>query len=53
MRADLPKQHLTSSALQGLQFMTNDYIKGKAGFYITSSVTAQLTEAEQRIVNGP
>ena len=36
MRADsgLPKQHVTSSALQGLQLMTSDYIKGKAGFYI-------------------
>jgi len=32
MHADLPKQHVTSSALQGLQLMTNDYIKGKAGF---------------------
>jgi len=32
MRADLPKQHVTSSALQGLQLMTNDYIKSKAGF---------------------
>ena len=31
MRADLPKQHVTSSALQGL----HDYIKGKAGFYMT------------------
>jgi len=35
MRADLPKQRLTSSALQGLQLMTNDYVKGKAGFYMT------------------
>jgi len=35
MRADLPKQHVTSSALQGLQLMTNDYIRGKAGFYMT------------------
>jgi len=35
MRADLPKQYVTSSALQGLQLMTNDYIKGKAGFYMT------------------
>jgi len=35
MHADLPKQHVTSSALQGLQLMTNDYIKGKAGFYMT------------------
>ena len=35
MRADLPKQHMTSGALQGLQLMTNDYIKGKAGFYMT------------------
>ena len=35
MRADLPKQHVTSSALQGLQLTTNDYIKGKAGFYMT------------------
>jgi len=35
MRADLPKQHVTSSALQGLQLMTNDYIKGKAEFYMT------------------
>ena len=29
LRADLPKQHVTSSALQGLQLMTNDYIKDK------------------------
>ena len=35
MRADLPKRHVTSSALQGLQLMTNDYIKGNAGFYMT------------------
>jgi len=34
MRADLLKQHVTSSALQGLQLMTNDYVKGKAGFYM-------------------
>jgi len=30
MHADLPKQDVTNSALQGLQLMTNDYIKGKA-----------------------
>jgi len=35
MRADLPKRHVTSSALQGLQHMSNDYIKSKAGFYMT------------------
>jgi len=35
MHADLPKQDVTKSALQGLQLMTNDYNKGKAGFYIT------------------
>jgi len=35
MRADFPKQPVTSSALQGLQLMTNDYIKGKAGFCMT------------------
>ena len=35
MPADLPKQHVSSRALQGLQLMTNDYIKGKAGFYMT------------------
>jgi len=35
MRADLPKQHVISSALQGLQLMASDYIKGKAGIYMT------------------
>jgi len=33
MRAELPKQHVTSSDLQGLQLMTNNYIKDKTGFY--------------------
>ena len=30
MRADLLKQHVTSSALH----MTNDYVKGKAEFFM-------------------
>jgi len=35
MHADLPRQDAANSALQGLQLMTNDYIKDKAGFYMT------------------
>ena len=35
MHADSPKQDVTNSVLQGLQLMTSDYIKGKAGFYMT------------------
>ena len=35
MQADLPRQDVTNSALQGMQLMTNHYIKGKAGFYMT------------------
>jgi len=35
MHADLPKQDVTNNTLQGLQLTTNDYIKGKAGFYMT------------------
>jgi len=32
--ANFPKQHMTSSTLQGLHLMNNDYIKGKAGLYM-------------------
>jgi len=35
MHAEWPKQDVTNSALQGMQLMTSDYIKGKAGFYMT------------------
>jgi len=49
MRADLPKQHLTSSALQGMQFMTNDYIKGKAGFYMMLESFSQSRKCERMI----
>jgi len=35
MHADLPRQDVTNSAWQGLQLMTNDYIKDKDGFYMT------------------
>ena len=51
MRADLPKQHVTSSALQGLQLimMTNDYIKGKAGFYMTLEGFSNSRKCERMI----
>ena len=39
MRADFPKQHAISCALQGRQLMTNDYIKGNAGFYIRLNIS--------------
>jgi len=49
MRADLPKQHWTSSALQGLQLMTNDYIKGKAGFYMTLEGFSNYRKCERMV----
>jgi len=49
MRADLPKQHLTSIALQGLRFMTNDCIKGKAGFYMTLESFSNSRKCERMI----
>ena len=49
MRADLPKQHVTSSALQGLQLMTSDYIKGKAGFYMTLESFSHSRKCERMI----
>jgi len=49
MRADLPKQHVTSSALQGLQLMTNDYIKGTAGFYMTLEGFSDSRKCERMV----
>jgi len=49
MRADLPEQHVTSSALQGLQLMTSDYIKGKAGFYMTQESFSNSRKCERMI----
>ena len=49
MRADLPKQHVTSSALQGLQSMTNDYITGKTGFYMTLESFSNSRKCERTI----
>jgi len=49
MRADLPKQHVTSSALQGLQSMTTDYIKGKTGFYMTLESFSNSRKCERTI----
>jgi len=49
MRADLPKQHVTSSALQGLQLMTNDYFKGKAGFYMTLEGFSNSRKCERMV----
>ena len=45
MRADLPKQHVTSSALQGLQLMTSDY----AGFYMTLESFSNSRKCERMI----
>jgi len=50
MRADLPKHHVTSSALQGLQLMTNDYIEGKAGFYMTLEGFSNSRKCEHMVV---
>ena len=49
MCADLPKQHVTSSAMQGLQLMTSDYIKGKAGFYMTLESFSNSRKCERMI----
>ena len=51
MRADSPKQLVTSSALQGpsLQLMTNDYIKGKVGFYMTLESFSNSRKCERMI----
>jgi len=49
MRADLPKQHVTNSALQGLQLMTIDYIKGKAGFYTTLEGFSNSRKCERMV----
>ena len=49
MHADLPKQHVTSSALQGLQLLTSDYIKGKAGFYMTLESFSNSRKCERMI----
>jgi len=49
MRADLPKQHVTSSALQGLQLMTNGYIKGKAGFHMTLEGFSNSRKCERMV----
>jgi len=49
MRADLPKQHLTSSALKGLKFMTNDYIKGKTEFHMTLGSFSNSRKCERMI----
>jgi len=48
MRADLAKQHVTRSALQGLQLMPNDYIEGKAGFYMTLEGFSNSRKCERR-----
>jgi len=52
MYADLSEQrwqHVTSSALQGLQLMTNDYIKGKAVFYMTLESFSNHRKCERMI----
>jgi len=48
-RADLPKQHVTNSALQGLQLMTSEYIKSKAGFYMTLESFSNSRRCERMI----
>jgi len=42
-------EHMTSSALQGLQLMTNDYIKGKDGFYMTLEGFSNSRKCERMI----
>jgi len=49
MRADLPKKHVTSSDLQGLQLMTNDYIKDKTGFYMTLEGFSNFRKCERMV----
>jgi len=49
MHADLPRQDVTNSALQGLQLVTNDYIKGKAGFYMTLESFPNSRKCERMI----
>jgi len=49
MHAELPKRHATSSALQGLQLTTNDYIKGKAGFYMMQESFSNSRKCERTI----
>jgi len=52
MYADLSEQrwqHVTSSALEGLLFMTNDYIKDKAGFYMTLENFSNPRKCERMI----
>jgi len=49
MHADLPRQAVTNSALQGLQPMTNVYIKGKAGFYMTLESFSNSRKCEHMI----
>jgi len=49
MHAVLPKQDVTNSALQGLQLMTSDCIKGKAGFYMTLESFSNSRKCERMI----
>jgi hypothetical protein len=46
------ERHATSSALQGLQLTTNDYFKGKAGFYMTqeSFSNSRARKCERMVV---
>ena len=50
MHAVLPKQDVTNSALQGLQLMTNDYIKGKAGFYMMLESFSNSRKCERMMI---
>ena len=49
MHAELPKRHATSSTLQGLQLMTNDHIKGKAGCYMTQESFSNSRKCKRMI----
>ena len=49
MYADLPKQDVKNSALQTLQLMANDYIKGKAGFYMTLKHFSDFRKCEHMV----
>jgi len=49
MYAKLPREHVRNSTLQGLQLMTNDYTKGKAGFYMTLKIFSKNRKCERMI----
>jgi len=49
MQANLQRQDVINSALQGLQLMTNDYIKDNARFYMTLESFSNSRKCERMI----